>query len=67
MKQIEKETRHRLYVFIKKKKKKRKQKNENKKKKNQAPTSRSFDFVNHSYDYRPKCATLDSIIIINRE
>ena len=59
MKKIEKETRHRLYVFIKKKKQKQQ--------KNQAPTSRSFDFVNHSYDYRPKWATLDSIIIINRE
>ena len=61
MKKIEKETRHRLYVFIKKKK----QKKQNKK--NQAPTSQSFDFVNHSYDYRPKWAPLDSIIIINRE
>ena len=61
MKKIEKETRHRLYVFIKKKTK------TTKKQKNQAPTSRSFDFVNHSYDYRPKWATLDSIIIINRE
>ena len=66
MKQIEKETRHRLYVFIKKNKKNKK-KPKQQKKKNQAPTSRSFDFVNHSYDYRPKCATLDSIIIINRE
>ena len=61
MKKIDKETRHRLYVFIKKKQKQQKNK------KNKAPTSRSFDFVNHSYDYRPKWATLDSIIIINRE
>ena len=26
--------------------------------KNRTPTSQSFDFVNHSYDYRPHCTPL---------
>ena len=54
MKKIEKDTRN---IGYKKKKKK----------KNPGAASRSFDFVNHTYDYRPNWAPFDSIIIINRE